>query len=354
MQIRVAVLPGDGIGPEVVQEAVEVLTLIGRESGIEFEFAAALVGGAALEKTGEPLPPQTLALCKNSDVVLLGAIGHPKYDSLPPAQRPERGLLGLREGLGLYANLRPARIYPGLVDASSLKAELVRDIDILIVRELTGGLYFGVPRAIEKDRAFNTMLYHRHEVERIARVAFDAARRRGKKVTSVDKANVLEVSQFWRQVVLEVAREYPEIALDHMYVDNCAMQLLRNPKQFDVILTENMFGDILSDEAAMLTGSLGMLPSASLGTGTALYEPVHGSAPDIAGLGVANPIATISSLALMLRHSLNRPQEAARLDAAIGRVLTEGARTRDIAAPGESAIGTAEMGSAIREAYQRL
>lgn len=354
MQVRVAVLPGDGIGPEVVQEAVEVLTLIGSRTGIVFKFAAGLVGGAALEKLDNPLPGETLELCKNSDVVLLGAIGHPKWDAMPSDKRPERGLLGLREGLGLYANLRPARIYPSLANASSLKPELVQDIDLLIVRELTGGLYFGVPRAIEKERAYNTMLYHRHEVERIARVAFDAARRRRKKVMSVDKANVLEVSQFWRKVVLEVAGEYPDIALDHMYVDNCAMQLVRNPRQFDVILTENMFGDILSDEASMLTGSLGMLPSASLGTGTALYEPVHGSAPDIAGQGVANPIATISSLAMMLRHSLNLPEEAEKLDAAISQVLADGVRTRDIAAPGEAVVGTVEMGKAIRAAYERL
>ncbi|HPR89435.1 MAG TPA: 3-isopropylmalate dehydrogenase, partial [bacterium] len=254
MSIRIAVLPGDGIGPEVVREAVELLKLVGEKSGTIFTFTEALVGGAALEAQGEPLPAATLALCRESDVVLLGAIGHPRWDTLPADKRPERGLLGLRGGLGLYANLRPARIFPSLAAASSLKPELVENIDILIVRELTGGLYFGQPRGIEAERAFNTMIYHRHEVERIARVAFDAARRRRGRVTSVDKANVLEVSQFWRKIVLEVAGEYPDVTLDHLYVDNCAMQLVRNPGQFDVILTENMFGDILSDEAAMLTG----------------------------------------------------------------------------------------------------
>lgn len=353
MSIRIALLPGDGIGPEVVREAAALLRLIGEESGLAIQFTEALVGGAALEATGEPLPAATLALCQASDAVLLGAIGHPKWDTLPPEKRPERGLLGLRGGLGLYANLRPARVFSSLAGASSLKAEVVSDIDILIVRELTGGLYFGQPRAIEADRAFNTMIYHRHEVERIARVAFEAARSRRSRVTSVDKANVLEVSQFWRKVVLEVAQAYPDVHLDHMYVDNCAMQLVRNPGQFDVLLTENLFGDILSDEAAMLTGSLGMLPSASLGSGTALYEPVHGSAPDIAGQGIANPIATMASVGMMLRHSLNRPAEADALDRAIRQVLESGARTRDIAAAGESWITTAEMGEKIRAAWTR-
>jgi 3-isopropylmalate dehydrogenase len=352
MNIRAAVLPGDGIGPEVVHEAVEVLKCIGQKCGLELHFEEALVGGAALEAYGEPLPAATLELCKKSDVVLLGAIGHPKWDTQPAEKRPERGLLGLRGELGLYANLRPARIYPSLAGASSLKPELVQDIDILIVRELTGGLYFGQPRAIEAERAFNTMIYYRYEVERIARVAFDAARKRRRKVTSVDKANVLEVSQFWRKVVIEVAGEYPDVALDHMYVDNCAMQLVRAPGQFDVILTENMFGDILSDEASMLTGSLGMLPSASLGSGTALYEPVHGSAPDIAGQGVANPIATIASVGMMLRHSLDMADEADKLDRAISQVLESGARTRDIAPAGAPWIGTAEMGQKIRDVYQ--
>ena len=354
MQVRVAVLPGDGIGPEVVNEAVALLKIVAGRGGLELILEQALVGGAALETAGEPLPAATLELCKKSDVVLLGAIGHPKWDTQPSERRPERGLLGLREGLGLYANLRPARIYESLLDASSLKRELVRGIDILIVRELTGGLYFGQPRAIEEEQAYNTMRYHRYEVERIARVAFEAARRRRHKVTSVDKANVLEVSQFWRKVVLEVAAEYPDVALDHLYVDNCAMQLVRSPKQFDVILTENMFGDILSDEAAMLTGSLGMLPSASLGSGTALYEPVHGSAPDIAGQGVANPIATIASVAMMLRYSLGLADEADKLEQAIDLVLDGGARTRDIAAEGAPFIGTAEMGNKIRDAYSRL
>ena len=354
MKKQIAILSGDGIGPEVVHEAVEMLEAIGGKSKIELTLSEALVGGAALEKTGEPLPAATLDLCRRSDAVLLGAIGHPRWDSMPPERRPERGLLGLRSELGLYANLRPARVYPSLAEASSLKAELVRDIDILIVRELTGGLYFGQPRGIEADRGYNTMIYHRHEVERIARTAFEAARRRRGKVTSVDKANVLEVSQFWRQVVVEVAREYPDVTLDHIYVDNCAMQLVRNPGQFDVLLTENMFGDILSDEAAMLTGSLGMLPSASLGSGTALYEPVHGSAPDIAGQGAANPIATISSVGMMLRYSLNMAAEADKLDQAINRVLESGARTRDIAPPGSAWITTAAMGAKIRTAYLEM
>ena len=351
MKKQIAILPGDGIGPEVVHEAVQVLEIAGRRCGLELAFKQALVGGSALENCGEPLPAATLDLCKRSDVVLLGAIGHPRWDTQPPEKRPERGLLGLRSELGLYANLRPARVYPSLAEASSLKAELVRDIDILIVRELTGGLYFGQPRGLMEDRGYNTMIYHRHEVDRIARIAFEAARRRRGKVTSVDKANVLEVSQFWRRVVIEVAGEYPDVALDHMYVDNCAMQLVRNPGQFDVLLTENMFGDILSDEAAMLTGSLGMLPSASLGSGTALYEPVHGSAPDIAGRDLANPIATISSVGMMLRYSFDMAGEADKLDQAVSRVLESGARTRDIAPAGTPWIGTAEMWARIRQAY---
>ncbi len=351
MKKQIAILPGDGIGPEVVHEAVQVLEIAGRRCGLELAFKQALVGGSALENCGEPLPAATLDLCKRSDVVLLGAIGHPRWDTQPPEKRPERGLLGLRSELGLYANLRPARVYPSLAEASSLKAELVRDIDILIVRELTGGLYFGQPRGLLEDRGYNTMIYHRHEVDRIARIAFEAARRRRGKVTSVDKANVYEVSQFWRRVVIEVAGEYPDVALDHMYVDNCAMQLVRNPGQFDVLLTENMFGDILSDEAAMLTGSLGMLPSASLGSGTALYEPVHGSAPDIAGRDLANPIATISSVGMMLRYSFDMAGEADKLDQAVSRVLESGARTRDIAPAGTPWIGTAEMGARIRQAY---
>ena len=354
MQVSVAVLPGDGIGQEVVREAIKVLEVVAERKAVTFHFEEGIVGGAALERFGEPLPAATLELCKRSDVVLLGAIGHPKWDSQPPEKRPERGLLGLRGELGLFANFRPARIFPSLVNESSLKPELVRDLDILIIRELTGGLYFGKPRAIEADKAFNTMYYERHEVERIAEIAFRAARNRRGKVTSVDKANVLEVSQFWRRIVIEVAQKHPGITLEHMYVDNCAMQLVRNPGQFDVILTENMFGDILSDEAAMLTGSLGMLPSASFGTGTAMYEPVHGSAPDIAGQGIANPIATISSISMMLRYNLEMPHEADNLDLAISRVLESGARTRDIAPAGTPWIGTREMGQKICDLYRKI
>ncbi len=344
---RIAVLPGDGIGPEVMTQAVNVLQTVAAKSSFTVDLHYADVGGVAIEKFGTPLPAATLELCKNADAVLLAAIGDPKYDQLPSDQRPEKGLLGLRGALGLFANLRPARLYPSLVAASTLRAEVVEDIDILIVRELTGGLYFGEPRGLDQDKGYNTMVYHRHEVERIARVAFAAAQKRRKKVTSVDKANVLEVSQFWRKVVLEIAREFPDVTLDHMYVDNCAMQLVRNPKQFDVLLTENMFGDILSDEASMLTGSLGMLPSASLGTGTAMYEPVHGSAPDIAGRNVANPIATIASVAMLLRYSLEREAEAEALEQAIITVLQNGLRTRDIATADDAVVSTTEMGRHI-------
>lgn len=343
----IAVLPGDGIGPEVMAEAVKVLQTIAQQSGFQVSLHYADVGGAAIDRFGVPLPETTLALCRKTDAVLLAAIGSPKYDHLPAEQRPEKGLLGLRGQLGLYANLRPAKIYPSLIDASSLRPEVVADIDLLIVRELTGGLYFGEPRAVTEDCGYNTMIYHRHEVERIAVTAFEAARKRKKRVTSVDKANVLEVSQFWRKVVLEVAERYPDVTLDHLYVDNCAMQLVRNPRQFDVILTENMFGDILSDEASMLTGSLGMLPSASLGAGTAMYEPVHGSAPDIAGQNIANPIATIASMAMMLRYSFDRVHEAEKVEAAIAKVLQAGHRTRDIATAAERPVATAEMGQLI-------
>ncbi|MBN2355124.1 3-isopropylmalate dehydrogenase [candidate division KSB1 bacterium] len=351
--IKIAVLPGDGIGPEVLAQAVNLLQLYGEKKSLDIQFGFYNVGGAALEKFGVPLPADTLAGCRQADAVLLGAIGHPRWDTMPSDKRPERGLLGLREELGLYANLRPAKIYTGLVDASSLKAEFISKVDILIVRELTGGLYFGHPRGINESqtKAYNTMLYTRFEVERIARMAFEAARGRRKKVTSVDKANVLEVSQFWRKVVMEVAAEYPDVMLEHMYVDNCAMQLVRNPHQFDVILTENMFGDILSDEAAMLTGSLGMLPSASLGNGTALYEPVHGSAPDIAGQNIANPIAAIASVAMLMRFSFSDDAEAECLEEAIAKVLEEGYRTKDIASEKSNMIGTKEMGDKIADLY---
>jgi len=356
-KLKIAVLPGDGIGPEVVDTAVHVLQTIAEASDFDVETHYADVGGVALEKYDEPLPAATLDLCKSCDAVLLGAIGHPRWDNMPSDKRPERGLLGLREGLQLYANLRPAAIYPSLVSASSLKQEVIEDIDILIVRELTGGIYFGKPRGIDEEnggRGYNTMVYHKNEVERIARVAFDAARKRNNKVTSVDKANVLEVSQFWRSVVVEVAKEYPDVELNHMYVDNCAMQLVRWPKQFDVILTGNMFGDILSDEASMLTGSLGMLPSASLGSDTALYEPVHGSAPDIAGQNKANPIATIASVGMMLRYSFARIKEAEAIEQAIATVLEQGYRTQDIANGETKVVSTTEMGDLIAQQVQSL
>ena len=353
---KVAVLPGDGIGPEVVSQAVNVLQAVADSSDFTVELVYAEVGGIALEKYSNPLPAETLETCKNSDAVLLGAIGDPRWDNMPSDMRPERGLLGLREGLGLYANLRPAKVYPSLVDASSLKKELVEGIDILIIRELTGGIYFGQPRGIdnEKGSGYNTMVYSEHEVERIAKVAFDAAMKRNKKVMSVDKANVLEVSQYWRKIVMQTAREYPEVQLDHMYVDNCAMQLIRWPKQFDVILTGNMFGDILSDEASMLTGSLGMLPSASLGDGSGLYEPVHGSAPDIAGQNVANPIATIASIAMMLQHSFSRLKEADAIQDAISNVLNQGFRTKDIAATDSKVVTTKEMGQLLVDNVKKL
>ena len=349
---RIAVLPGDGIGPEVMTQAVNVLYAIAEKSSFKVETEYGDVGGVALEKVDDPLPALTLDLCKKSDAVLLGAIGDPKWDDMPSDKRPERGLLALRSGLKLFANLRPAKVYATLVGASTLKKEIVDDIDILIVRELTGGIYFGEPRGFDDKsggRGFNTMVYEKGEVERIAKVAFEAARKKGKKVTSVDKANVLEVSQYWRKIVIETAREYPDVELNHMYVDNCAMQLVRWPKQFDVILTGNLFGDILSDEASMLTGSLGMLPSASLGEGTGLYEPVHGSAPDIAGQNKANPIATIASVAMMLRHSFNRIEEAQAIEFAISAVLEDGYRTQDIAGEGTNLVTTQAMGERIIE-----
>lgn len=354
---KIAVLPGDGIGPEVVAQAMNVLNTVAAASGFEIEASYADVGGVAIDKFDNPLPDETLELCRRSDAVLLGAIGAPQYDSLPSDKRPERGLLALRSGLALFANLRPAKIYNSLVDASSLKRELIEGIDILIVRELTGGIYFGEPRGFDDQnggRGFNTMVYTRPEVERIAKVAFEAAQKRKGRVTSVDKANVLEVSQFWRKTVVDYSANYPDIQLDHMYVDNCAMQLVRWPKQFDVILTCNMFGDILSDEASMLTGSLGMLPSASLGEGTAMYEPVHGSAPDIAGQNKANPIATIASAAMMLKHSFNKIKEAEAIERAIDQILVEGYRTADIAGDGTTTVTTTEMGQLISDKVKTL
>lgn len=344
---NVAVLPGDGIGPEVVEQAINVLKTVATSSGFELGLNYADVGGCAIDKYDTPLPEKTLDICKKSDAVLLGAIGAPQYDNLPSDKRPERGLLGLREAMGLFANLRPAQVYDALVDSSSLKPELVAGIDILIVRELTGGIYFGQPRGVTTEQGYNTMIYKRNEVERIAKVAFEAAQKRNHKVCSVDKANVLEVSQFWRSTVIETAKAYSDVELSHMYVDNAAMQLVRRPKQFDVIVTGNLFGDILSDEASMLTGSLGMLPSASLGEYYAMYEPVHGSAPDIAGQNKANPIATIASVAMMLQYTFNLKEQAAAIEQAIKDVLADGARTADIAREGEQSISTTEMGEAI-------
>ena len=353
--MRIAVLPGDGIGPEIVAQAVKVL----RRLRLPLELQEAPVGGAGYQAAGEPLPAKTLALAKQSDAVLFGAVGDPRYDSLERAKRPEQAILGLRKELGLFANLRPARVHEELAAASALKAEVVAGLDILIVRELTGDIYFGSPkgvRQVEGEReGFDTMRYREGEIRRIARVAFDAARNRkkggGGRVCSVDKANVLETSQLWRDVVSAEAAKYPDIELAHMYVDNCAMQLVRNPKQFDVIVTGNLFGDILSDEASMLTGSIGMLPSASLDErGKGLYEPIHGSAPDIAGKGVANPLATLLSAAMMLRYSLSQPDAAARIEAAVRKVLAAGLRTADIYTPGTRRVGTAEMGAAVLEA----
>ena len=350
---KIAVLPGDGIGTEIVAEAVKLLRALGEP--FELEFAD--VGGTAYERHGHPLPEATLKLAREADAILFGAVGDWKYDSLPRPLRPEQAILGLRKALNLFANFRPAICYPELTAAASLKPELVAGLDILIVRELTGDIYFGQPRGRRTapdgafagaDEAFDTMRYSRPEIERIARVAFEAARKRGKKLTSVDKANVLETFQFWKDVVTEVHKDYPDVALDHVYVDNAAMQLVRAPKRFDTIVTGNMFGDILSDEAAMLTGSIGMLPSASLNErGQGLYEPSHGSAPDIAGKGIANPLATILSAAMMLRYSLAKPAQADRIEAAVKRVLAQRLRTADIAAPGASPIGTAQMGDAV-------
>ena len=354
MQKKVLLLPGDGIGQEVVAAATEVMQAAAQQSGCNLEISEALVGGAAIDATGEPLPSATLAAAEQVDAVLLGGVGGPKWDDLPTHLRPEKGLLGLRQGLGLFANLRPALLSAPLAAASSLKAELVADLDILIIRELTGGIYFGEPRGVEiRDNervGFNTLVYSEHEIERIARVGFELAAKRNGKLCSVDKANVLEVSQLWREKVTALAPEYPSVELSHMYVDNAAMQLVRAPKQFDVIVTGNMFGDILSDVAAMLTGSLGMLPSASLAaSGTGLYEPVHGTAPDIAGKDLANPLATILSVGMMFRYSLDLPEAADRIDNAVAKVLEQGHRTADIAADGADAVGCQAMGKLVLE-----
>jgi 3-isopropylmalate dehydrogenase len=354
--MKIAVLPGDGIGTEIVAEAVKVLKVL----GLPLEMETALVGGCAYDAHGHPLPDSTLKLAKAADAILFGAVGDWKYDTLDRPLRPEQAILGLRKNLGLFANFRPAICYPELVGASSLKPELIAGLDILIIRELTGDIYFGQPRGRRvspdgafagAEEAFDTMRYTRPEVERIARVAFEAARKRSKRVTSVDKANVLETFQFWKDIVTEVHKDYPDVALDHMYVDNAAMQLVKEPKRFDVVVTGNMFGDILSDEASMLTGSIGMLPSASLNASNqGLYEPSHGSAPDIAGKGVANPLATILSAAMMLRFSLNQEAAAVRIENAVKKVLAQGLRTGDIYSEGTTKVGTAQMGDAVVKA----
>ena len=352
MTFKIAVLPGDGIGPEVIAEALRVLHAVGKSSGASFEFEQALVGGAAIDVTGSPLPPPTLKLCQASHAILFGSVGGPKWDNLPQERRAERGLLALRKELDLYANLRPATCFPMLVDASPLKRSVVEGTDIMVIRELTGGLYFGEPRgrtalAGGGERGVNTMVYTTPEIERVARVGFDVARKRRKRLASVDKANVLTVSQLWREVVTTVGKEYPDVTLEHVLVDNCAMALVQKPTHFDTIVTENTFGDILSDEAAILAGSMGMLPSASIGGRVGLYEPVHGTAPDIAGQGIANPIAAVLSAAMLLRYSLNMGPEADRIEAAVRRALEQGHRTRDIAAKGDKVLGTREMGDLI-------
>jgi 3-isopropylmalate dehydrogenase len=349
----ITLLPGDGIGPEIMAVAVDVLKCVSKTFDINFEFSTALIGGAAIDETGEPLPAVTLDKCRHSDSVLLAAIGGYKWDSLSANLRPEAGLLGLRAGLGLFANLRPAKILPQLIDASSLKREIVEGVDIMVVRELTGGIYFGKPKGIfatetGEKRGVNTMVYSESEIERIGRVAFETARKRSGKLCSVDKANVLEVSQLWRDRMIQLSAEYTDVELSHLYVDNAAMQLVRAPKQFDTIVTGNLFGDILSDAAAMLTGSIGMLPSASLGADSpGVYEPVHGSAPDIAGLDKANPLAQVLSTAMMLRYALNQPEAADLIENSVLQVLEQGYRTGDIMSPGMKLVGCRAMGAAL-------
>jgi 3-isopropylmalate dehydrogenase len=349
--MKIAVLPGDGIGPEIVAQAVRVIEVL-RGDGLNFEMEPGLMGGCAVDATGEPFPEATRRLVKDADAILLGAVGGPQYDSLPRPQRPERGLLDIRKSLNLFANLRPAVLYPELANASTLKPEVVAGLDILIVRELTGDIYFGEPRGIEMREGqrvgFNTMIYSESEIRRIAHIAFQAAQKRDRKLCSVDKMNVLECTQLWREVVIETSSEYPDVELTHMLVDNAAMQLVRNPRQFDVMVTGNIFGDILSDEASMLTGSIGMLPSASLDENNkGLYEPIHGSAPDIAGKDVANPLATILSLAMMMRYTFSQESVSKRIEMAVKKVLSQGYRTSDIYESGMRRVGTAGMGDAV-------
>ena len=358
MKHKIAILPGDGIGPEIMAEAVKVLDLLQSAHGLSATLEQAHVGGAGYDAHGHPLPEETLAVARSADAILLGSVGGPQWEKLERHLRPEQGLLGLRSELSLFSNLRPAILYPQLADASTLKSEVVSGLDIMIVRELTGGIYFGEPRGIRQlpngeSQGYNTLVYSESEIERIGRSAFEIARKRSGRLCSVDKANVLEVSELWRQVITRLGEQYSDVELSHMYVDNAAMQLVREPKQFDVIVTGNMFGDILSDAAAMLTGSIGMLPSASLDSnGKGMYEPIHGSAPDIAGQGVANPLATILSVAMMLRYSLNEAALADRVEAAVGTVLDSGLRTADIATEGMQTVATPAMGDAVVAALQ--
>jgi len=360
---RIAVLPGDGIGTEVTAEAVRVLDVVAKESGLGLEQEQGLIGGAAIDSQGSPLPDSTLRTCREAEAILFGAVGGPRWDHLRPEQRPERGILRIRKELDLYANLRPARLYPMLVDSSPLKRSVVEGADLMVIRELTGGLYFGEPRGLEgqgpERRAVNTMTYTAAEIERIADLAFRVARGRRRRLTSVDKSNVLVVSQLWREVVTQVGGRYPDVQLDHLLVDNCAMALVADPRRFDTIVTENTFGDILSDEAAIIAGSMGMLPSASLGETrgdrrVGLYEPIHGTAPDIAGQGIANPLAAILSAAMLLRYSLDRPADADRVERAVERALAAGYRTKDVHTPGTTLIGTVEMGDRVIGELQPL
>lgn len=353
-EYNICLLGGDGIGPEVTDEAVKVMNAVGKKYDMKFNFTKALIGGCAYEKYGVPLPDETLEIAKKSDAVLLGAVGDWKYDTLPPSVRPEKALLGIRKGLNLFANLRPATVFDELISSSTLKSEVIRGVDVMIVRELTGDVYFGEPKGVEvkdgKRVGYNNMIYWEDEVRRIAKIAFETAMLRNKKLCSVDKANVLDVSRLWREVILEVAKDYPEVELSHLYVDNAAMQLIRDPKQFDVIVTGNIFGDILSDEASMLTGSLGMLPSASLSAdGPGMFEPIHGSAPDIKNQNIANPIATILSAGMLLKYGLKNSQANDDIENAVKKVLKAGYRTKDIMSEGMKEVGTKEMGDLIAQ-----
>ncbi len=360
MAKKILILPGDGIGPEIVAQAEKVLAFLIEERGLKLELEHGLLGGCAVDEVGVPLPEETLAKAKESDAILLGSVGGPKWETIERSLRPERGLLAIRAGLGLFANLRPAVLFPQLASASTLREDVVSGLDIMIVRELTGGIYFGEPRGIRKledgqRQGFNTLVYSESEIERIARVAFESASKRQGRLCSVDKANVLEATELWREVVTGIAKDYPNVGLQHMYVDNAAMQLVRNPKQFDVLVTTNLFGDILSDLASMLTGSIGMLPSASLASdGRGMYEPIHGSAPDIAGQNVANPLATILSLSMLFRYSLSEAKIAVQIEQAVSQVLTDGLRTKDIDSEGMTCVGTNEMGDAVVKALSSL